>query len=132
MDETSLRSTWAAMLAQAIAAQGRLDEALALAEESRKLAADDDFDSQSRWRRAESLVMAARGRYDEAIRLADEAVAITTDTEDIAHQGEALVDLARALSGAGRDEEAAEVLGQALERYERKGNITSAQRVRSQ
>jgi hypothetical protein len=38
-------------------------------------------------------------------------------------------DLAEVLSLAGRSEEAAEALEQALERYERKGNLVMAQRA---
>jgi hypothetical protein len=45
-------------------------------------------------------------------------------------QGEALCDLADVLEAAGRGEEAAGVLAEALDRYERKKNIPMARRVR--
>jgi hypothetical protein len=45
--------------------------------------------------------------------------------------GNALVDLADTLALAGRDEEAAECLANALLLFERKGNDVSAERVRA-
>jgi tetratricopeptide (TPR) repeat protein len=131
MDETGLRSSWAAGLAQVLAEQGRLDEALAFAEESREIAAVDDYESQGRWRQAVSLVMAERGSLDEAIRLAREAVAIVDPTEDIMMQGDSLATLGEALSAAGRDREAADALRRAIGCYERKGVVSSARRTRA-
>ena len=46
-------------------------------------------------------------------------------------QGDAYADLAEVLVLAGRADEAVTALEQALERYERKGNIVSTQRARS-
>lgn len=132
MNETSLRSSWAAELAKVLAAQGRLVEALALAEESQQPAADDDYDSQSRWRQAVSLVMAAKGRGEEAMTLAREAVAIVGATQDIVMQGDSLVVLGEALSVAGRKREAADALRKAIGCYGRKGVITSVRRARVQ
>ena len=45
-------------------------------------------------------------------------------------QGDALCDLAEVLHAAGRSDEAAATLGQALERYERKNNLAMAAQVR--
>ena len=45
-------------------------------------------------------------------------------------QGEALSDLAEVLQAAGRRDEAAEALIQALDRYERKRNLVQAAFVR--
>jgi hypothetical protein len=45
-------------------------------------------------------------------------------------QGDVYADHAEVLSLAGRRKEAAAALEQALERYERKGNLVSAQRAR--
>ena len=46
-------------------------------------------------------------------------------------QGDAYADLAEVLLLAGKPDEAAAALEQALERYERKGNLVSAQRARA-
>jgi hypothetical protein len=47
------------------------------------------------------------------------------------HQGESLRDLAEVLHTAGRTDEAAAALEQALDRYERKKNLALAEQVRS-
>ena len=47
------------------------------------------------------------------------------------HTGRCICDLAEVLSLAGKPDEAAAALEQALERYERKGNLVSAQRSRT-
>ena len=46
-------------------------------------------------------------------------------------QGDTYADLAEVLVLAGRGDEAVTALEQAIERYERKGNIVSTQRARS-
>jgi len=46
-------------------------------------------------------------------------------------QGDVYADLAEVLSLAGRPREAADVLGQALGCYRRKGNLVSEQRART-
>jgi alkanesulfonate monooxygenase SsuD/methylene tetrahydromethanopterin reductase-like flavin-dependent oxidoreductase (luciferase family) len=75
-------------------------------------------------------VLARRGEHGEAEWIAREAVAISGDTDWLDAQGDAYADLAEALSLAGRPEEAAEALEQALARYERKGNVVMAGRTR--
>jgi len=61
--------------------------------------------------------------------LARQAVSICEETDMLNVQGNVFADLAEVLSLAGRSEEAAEALEQALERYERKGNLVMAQRA---
>ena len=73
---------------------------------------------------------AHRGEPREAERLAHEAVAIAERTDALNVQGDALCDLAEVLAAAGRTDEAAQALEQALERYERKKNLAMAARVR--
>jgi hypothetical protein len=51
-------------------------------------------------------------------------------TDGLNFQGSALRDLAEVLLAAGRDEEAAAALTDALERYERKRNVPMARQVR--
>jgi hypothetical protein len=74
--------------------------------------------TQSLWRQASALVAAHRGEHSEAEGLAREV------------QGDAYVDLAEVLEAAGRREEAAAAWHEALDRYERKGVIPLARRVR--
>jgi hypothetical protein len=51
-------------------------------------------------------------------------------TDALNFQAGALSDLAEVLTAAGRAGEAAAALDQALERYERKGNVSAAGQVR--
>ena len=52
-------------------------------------------------------------------------------TDHLNHQGDALLDLAEVLRSAGKSDEAAAVVTDAAGRYERKGNVVSAERARS-
>ena len=76
-------------------------------------------------------VLARRGEQQEAERLAREAVAIAETTDDISGQGDVYADLAEVLVLGGKHDEAIAALEQALARYERKGNLVSAERVRT-
>ena len=82
------------------------------------------------WRQVRAKVHARRGEHADAERLAREAVAICDETELLDQQGDAYADLAEVLLLTGKPDEAAAALEQALERYERKGNLVSAQRMR--
>jgi tetratricopeptide (TPR) repeat protein len=83
------------------------------------------------WRQVRAKVLARRGEHAEAERLAREAVATGDSTEAPNDQADAHADLAEVLSLAGRADEAAEALEQALIRYERKENLVMAGRVRA-
>ena len=74
---------------------------------------------------------ARRGEHAEAERLAREAVAISDETDMLDAQGDAYADLGEVLLLAGKPDEAAAALEQALARYERKENIVMAERVRA-
>jgi len=130
LGEPLFLSTAAAKLAQALCALDRLEEAEAWTRRSEELGASDDVWTQMLWRQARAKVLARRGEHPEAERLAREAVTIGDDTDILDMQGDAYADLAVVLSLGGRPEEAAATLEQALERYERKGNLVSARRVR--
>ena len=76
---------------------------------------------------------ASRGQHAEADRLGREAVAIAPEILDgLEFQGNALSDLAEVLEWAGRRDEAAAALREALDRFERKQIIPLARRVREQ
>ncbi len=82
-------------------------------------------------RQVKAKVLARRGEHAEAERLAREAVAIGDGTDRLDPQGDAYADRAEVLLLAGKAEEAAAALAQALARYERKGNLVSAGRARA-
>ena len=81
-------------------------------------------------RQVRAKVLARRGEHAEAERLAREAVAIGEGTDALNWQGDAHADLAEVLLLGGKAEEAAAALEQALDRYERKGNLVMARRMR--
>jgi tetratricopeptide (TPR) repeat protein len=110
--------------------QGRFDEAEPFIEESREFASTEDIASQLGWRLAKAMVLADRGELAEAELLAREAVALAMGGDALDDQGEALSALAQVLVAAGRSEEAGALLHEAIDRYERKGNVVSARRAR--
>jgi tetratricopeptide (TPR) repeat protein len=128
--EKAWQSSAAGNVAQASYQLGRLEEADAWAGRVRELAASDDAVTQMQWRWVRAKVLARRGAHDEAERLAREAVAIAERTDGLNWQGHALCDLAEVLAAAGRIDEAAVALEQALEHYERKENLAMVAQVR--
>jgi tetratricopeptide (TPR) repeat protein len=130
LGELSFLPGAAAYLAQALCALDRLDEADAWAGHAIQLGASDDAPVQMLWRQARAKVFARRGEHAEAERLALEAVAISERTDLLNMQGDANADLAEVLLLGGKADETIAALGQALERYERKGNLVMARRTR--
>jgi class 3 adenylate cyclase len=128
--ERSTLSTYAPRLGRSLCALGRYDEAEPLAQLGRDLGDNLDVATQAWWRQAQALVLAHRGEHAEAMSLAREAVAIAERTDALSFQGYALSDLGEALALAGRRDEAAAALEQALDRYERKRNLAMAAQVR--
>jgi thioredoxin-like negative regulator of GroEL len=82
------------------------------------------------WRQVQALIHAHRREHATAERLAAEAVAIAERTDALNFHGDARCDLAGVLAAAGRSEEAADALEQALQRYERKKNLAMAAQAR--
>jgi tetratricopeptide (TPR) repeat protein len=131
MGERGYLSTVAAFLAQTLYGQGRLDEADDLARRAQASAAPDDLWSQVLSRGTRAKVGASRGAHEEAERYAREAVELAAATDALDLHGNALVDLADTLALAGRNEEAAVCVADALRLYERKGNEVSGERARA-
>jgi tetratricopeptide (TPR) repeat protein len=123
-------STYAPLLGRSLCALGRHDEAEPLARLGRELGDEQDATTQALWRQVQALVHARRGQHSQAEQLAREAVAICERTDALNWQGDALCDLAEVLHAAGRSDEAAAALAQALERYEQKKNLAMSAQVR--
>jgi class 3 adenylate cyclase/tetratricopeptide (TPR) repeat protein len=124
-------STMATIHASALCDQGRFDEAEAAAARSRDAATSDDFNAQSLWRVAMARALAHQERHDEAERLADEAIPISDRSDELNNQAETRTDAAEAYRLAGRIDKAVTALEEALERYERKGNVVMNGRTRA-
>jgi tetratricopeptide (TPR) repeat protein len=90
----------------------------------------DDTEAQMGLLRVRANLLAVQGELEEAERLAREGLELA-QTDDLNDHAKALADLAEVLELAGRREEAAAALGQALELYERKGNLVMAERTRA-
>jgi tetratricopeptide (TPR) repeat protein len=133
MGERSLLASLAAQLAMAIHAQGpdRIDEAEELTHVSERSAGAGQLGSQIGWRAARSRIEATRGRTDRALGLIRDAVSIADRTDFVNEQADARTDLAEVCRAAGLLSEARAAFGDALARYERKGNVIAAGAVRS-
>ena len=131
MGDVGVRSTVDGVLSDVLFLKGRHDEALELADESRAIAAPDDLDSQPRWRAARARVLASRGAIDEALELLGEAVELVAQIDFLELKGYVYDVLGEALVQAGRQEDAAAAVQQAVVFYERKGNVVSAGRSSS-
>jgi tetratricopeptide (TPR) repeat protein len=117
--------------AQALYALDRLDEADAWAGRAAELGTSDDTWKEMLWRQAKAKVLARRGEHAEAERLAREAVAMCDETDMLNAQGDVYADRGEVLVLAGKPDEAAAALEEAQRRYERKGNVVSANRVQA-
>jgi tetratricopeptide (TPR) repeat protein len=131
LGERGAQSTAAGRLAQALYALDRLEEAEAWAGRAAELGATDDASTQMLWRQVRAKVVARRGEHADGERLAREAVAIGERTDTLNDQGDTHADLAEVLLLAGKPGEAAAALEQALERYQRKGNLVSTQHAQT-
>jgi tetratricopeptide (TPR) repeat protein len=129
-DERFYLSSVAPMLGRELCALGRHDEAERYARLGRELDVPQNVLGQASWRQVQALVDASRGAHAEAEALADEAVRLIDSTDGLNYQADARCDLAEVLSAAGRTDEAADALEQALERYERKMNLAMVAQVR--
>ena len=130
MGERFLASSVTAYLAQAVAAQGRMDEAEELSRKCEDVVLADDAEAQSIWRRVRALAMVARGDARDAVKLARDAVDIIRRTDSPVLQGDALLDAAEVLERGGDGGEDVPLLAEALELYERKGDVVGAARAR--
>jgi predicted ATPase/class 3 adenylate cyclase len=130
MGERSYLSSAAALLAHALAGQGKLDEAERYSQVSEDAAAIDDAFSQVLWRSARAKIRVRRGELAEAEALAREAVGFTEQTDLLNTHGDTLADLGDVLVLAGRPDEARAAFAEAAEVLERKGNLASLERVR--
>jgi tetratricopeptide (TPR) repeat protein len=131
MGEKALLATTAAMLAQALYAQERVEEAETYCLASRDAATADDLAAQVEWRGVQAKILAGRGQTEEAEALAHEAVGLVSATDFLNHYGGVLLDLAEVLELSGKPAEAEAANHGALELYGHKGNLVSVKRAQS-
>jgi tetratricopeptide (TPR) repeat protein len=123
-------ATTAALLAEAMYAQGRDGEADRYALESAEAASPEDLVSQLLWRQVRAKVLGRRGDHDDAERIAREGVGLAGKTDFPWVLGDSLVALGAVLRGAGKAKAAAAALEDALRLYEAKGDLVSGRKTR--
>jgi class 3 adenylate cyclase/tetratricopeptide (TPR) repeat protein len=121
--------TEAAIMARALLAQGRIEEAEHYVNLTWELADADDLDAQARWRLISALILARRGQFAHARRLSSEGVRLTEGTDSIDLRATLLLDEARVLRIAGDDRAAEQSAFEALSLYQRKENVVGAGRA---
>ena len=126
LGERYFRSTVAGLLANALEIQGKTKEAEAYVTLTLDLADQDDVISQVLARIVRAKLDARLGLADAATTAATDAIELADTTADIDFQGEVHADVGSVLQRLGRPAEAREQWDLALQRYERKGNVTSA------
>jgi DNA-binding SARP family transcriptional activator len=130
MGEKDHLATTAALLARAIGAQGRWDEAKLFIRVCQEASTGEDPSGQVIWKGVLARILAAHGRLAEAGELARAAVALAEQTDLLNDHGDALFELAHVLEATGSTTEAWVAVGEALSLYERKGNLLAAERAR--
>ena len=130
-EQIPVLATRAADLADAICEQGRYEEAETWIRLARESAGSDDLDAAFAWRYVRGKVLARLGAIDEAEPLAREAVDLVGRTDALNRQGDALLALAEILRVRGSEDEALENIRGALQLYEQKGNVVSAERAKA-
>jgi DNA-binding SARP family transcriptional activator len=128
MGEKGFLSITAALLARAIVAQGekRYDEADDLIQISQEAAEGEDPSAQILCQGLSARILADRDCHVEAMALASSAVALAAQTDMVNQHADALLDLAHVLATSDRFAEAQAAAAQALDLYQRKGNLPGA------
>jgi DNA-binding SARP family transcriptional activator len=124
-------ATVAAGLAEALLAQSRDEEALAVASRARDCATPDDVPAQIGWRGPTATALARRGQQQEGERLVREAVELAEQTDFLDLHAGVLLNLAEVLSLGGNAPEAASAARAAATLYQSKGNVVALARARA-
>jgi class 3 adenylate cyclase/tetratricopeptide (TPR) repeat protein len=123
-------SSMAPLLADALYALGRVDEALALSEESESITMGGDIDAEVGWRRVRSKLLAKLGRTDEAVVVTIDALDRVRRTDYLDLHGVVCRDAAEVMTIVGRPADARLLLEEALECFELKGAVVQARETR--
>jgi len=124
-------SSTAAILAEALYEQGRLEDAEEFVRVSEESAGSEDTYSQSLLRGVRAKILARQGRASEAEAVARQGVAIAGPTDFAFLQAWALISLGEVLEMAGKTDEASARLHEAVAICQRKGFTVGAQRARA-
>jgi class 3 adenylate cyclase len=120
----------AAKLAEALYRQGRLEEAEHWVARSRANAASDDQSAQLVVGPVEAKLLARKGEISDARDLAEEIVRLADRTDGLNLIASARLALAEVLRRAGLFSDASRAIDQAIDLFERKGNVVAVTRAR--
>jgi tetratricopeptide (TPR) repeat protein len=118
-------SSLAPQLVDALYGLERFDEAWQWAEKASAASIEDDLDSQVATRRVRAKLLARRGELDDALRVGREAVELAGRSDYLQETALAWADLAEVHRLAGRRDDAAAALEQAIRIHEGKGNVAA-------
>jgi tetratricopeptide (TPR) repeat protein len=124
-------STAAALLGRAFADQGLHAEASKYARASKRAARPNDVFANVAWRSLQARVLCEQGKVVASEKIAREAVDFAASSDFSDAHGDALVGLAAVLRQKGDTEESAARLEDAVQLFERKGNVLAAASARS-
>ena len=124
-------SSFAQLLANAMYAQGRYDEAESLTHECEEASRPNDVQSQILWRSIRAKLLARGGHHERATLLADEALEIASTSDFYSAHADALMDVAEVHGLAGDEQAAATAFDEAVRFYRLKGNVFAAERAHS-
>jgi DNA-binding SARP family transcriptional activator len=128
--DRSYLATRAARLAGVLALRGGGKRAWELVGEAKSNSTSDDVVTEWLWRVAEARLLMRSSESDGAERLVRQALAILDETDTLNYRADCRLSLVEVLTAVGRTMEAESVLREALELYERKGNVAAADRTR--
>ncbi|MEN3285674.1 MAG: hypothetical protein V7607_6814 [Solirubrobacteraceae bacterium] len=131
MSDRRMLATTTAMLAQAVYAQGRLEEAAELCGVAEANEAADDIVTQAIWRGVKARTLACDGECEEAEALARQAVALIAPTDLLSDHGDAMLALAEVLRACSRTDESERAARTGLSLYVKKGNAVAAASAQS-
>jgi class 3 adenylate cyclase/tetratricopeptide (TPR) repeat protein len=124
--EVSWLSTVAGILAEAIYAQGRYEEAKSFTRICEQAAGTDDVYSNVLWRSVRAKVLAREGETAEALRLAHASAALAETTDFLHLRWHELMSRAETFQLAGRRADADAAAHAAVRVAEQKGNLVGA------
>jgi tetratricopeptide (TPR) repeat protein len=128
--EVAWLSTDAGILAEAVDAQGRYDEALRFTRISEELAGTEDVYSNVLWRSVRAKVLARRGETAEAIRLANVSTRLAERTDFLHLRWHDLMCRTETFRLAGRTADADAAAEEAVRLAAAKGNMVGARLAR--
>jgi tetratricopeptide (TPR) repeat protein len=130
LDEHAWLSTQSCQLADALYGLGRYEEARQWALRGLELGSSDDLATQFLGRSVRSRLSARNGDLSAALALAEQVDSLAATSDDPRDPADAALSRAEITYLAGDRGQASELIGQAIEHYQRKGATAYVARAR--